>query len=69
MMVVGIKSKKECIKALRICSLGDKKQDNGVSCEDCPYKSYSYKGKNYQGTNCDEEMMKDALEYLLCRQI
>jgi hypothetical protein len=69
MTVVGIKSKEECIKALRICSLGDRKQDNGASCEECPYKSYAHNEENYRGTNCDEEMMKDALEYLLQRQI
>lgn len=50
------KSKDEVIKALKICSLGDKKKQYNCSCDECPYQ--------FKGTNCDEEMMKDALEYL-----
>jgi hypothetical protein len=61
---MGIKSKEECMEALRICSLGDKKVENGVTCDECPYKSFAYNAEDYHGTNCDEEMMKDALEYL-----
>lgn len=58
------KSKANIIKALRICSLGDKKEEYDCSCDDCPYKDYAFEEPEYKGTNCDEEMMKDALKYL-----
>ena len=57
------KSKDDVIKALKICSLGDKKFMHNCSCSDCPYKQYTYGAPAYKGTNCNEEMMKDALEY------
>lgn len=56
---MAIKSKEECMEGLRMCSMGDDKD-----CDACPYGEYAYYGKEYKGTNCDEEMMKDALEYL-----
>lgn len=58
------KSREDVIKALNICSLGDKKAEHNCSCKDCPYEVYAYKMPEYKGTNCDEEMMKDALELL-----
>lgn len=58
------KSKEELKKAVWICSLGDKRAENNVSCHECPYRSYAYNEKDYKGTNCDEEMLKDVLEYL-----
>lgn len=58
------KSKEDVIKALKICSLGDKKHELGYSCKECPYEDYSYNMPKYKGTNCNEEMMKDVLEYL-----
>lgn len=58
------KSKNDVIKALKICSLGDKKAEYNCSCDECPYLNYAYGNSEYKGTNCDEEMMKDALEYL-----
>lgn len=54
------KSKDEVIKALKICSLGDKKKQYNCSCDEW----YAFNESEYKGTNCDEEMMKDALEYL-----
>lgn len=57
---MAIKSKEECMEGLRMCSMGDDDKD----CDACPYGEYAYYGKEYKGTNCDEEMMKDALEYL-----
>lgn len=64
-MVISMaeKSKEDVIKALKICSLGDKKFKHNCSCSDCPYKQYAYGAPAYKGTNCNEEMMKDALEY------
>ena len=50
--------KKKIVKALNIC-LSEDCED----CEDCPYISYALTGKNYKGTNCDTEMMKDILCY------
>lgn len=58
------KSKEDVKKALKICSLGDKKAEQGFSCTQCPYKQYAYNSPEYKGTNCDEELMKDLLEYL-----
>ena len=58
------KSKDKVIKALKICSLGDKKAEYNCSCNECPYQIYAYGNLAYKGTNCNEEMMKDALEYL-----
>lgn len=58
------KSRSDALKALEICSLGDKKQEHGYSCDDCAYAEYAYGTQGYRGTNCDEELMKDALEYL-----
>ena len=58
------KSKDDVIRALKICSLGDRKEELHCSCDECPYRIYAFKGSSYKGTNCDEEMMKDALEYL-----
>ena len=57
------KSKSDVIRALKICSLGDKKKKE-QSCKNCPYQNYAYNKQEYKGTNCDEELMKDALEYL-----
>lgn len=57
------KLKKDIIKALKICSLGDKKHELGYSCDECPYEKYAYKMPEYKGTNCDEELMKDILKY------
>lgn len=57
------KSKDDVIKALKICSLGDKKEEHNYSCDECPYKEYAFNEPEYKGTNCDEEMMKDVLEY------
>ena len=54
----------EVIKALKICSLGDKKKQYNCSCDECPYQLYAFNESESKGTNCDEEMMKDALEYL-----
>lgn len=61
----NIKSKQDVIKALKICSLGDKKREHNCSCEACPYRKYAYNESEYKGTNCDEELMKDVLEYLI----
>ena len=58
------KSKEDVIKALKICSLGDKKYESGRSCTECPYEKYAYNMPEYKGTNCDEDMMKDILEDL-----
>lgn len=58
------KSKDEVIKALKICSLGDDKAKHNLSCDECPYRKYAFNKSEYKGTNCDEEMLKDALEYL-----
>jgi len=58
------KSKEDCIRALKICSLGNRKKEHNVSCNECPYMTYAYTEEGYKGTNCDEEMMKDILEYL-----
>ena len=57
------KSKEDVINPLKICSLGDRKHESGFSCSECPYEKYAYNMPEYKGTNCDEEMMKDALEY------
>lgn len=55
-------TKNDVITALKICSSSD---ENGcLDCEECPYKNYSWGGTLYKGTNCDEELMKDVLEYL-----
>ena len=61
---MAVKSKKDAIKGLKICSLGDKKHEFNCSCNDCPYKNFAYNMPEYRGTNCDEEMMMDLLEYL-----
>lgn len=58
------KSKEDTKTALKICSLGDKKWEYGRSCKECPYEAYAYNMPEYKGTNCDEELMKDVLEYL-----
>lgn len=58
------KSKEEMMKALHACSLGDKKEKFGFSCRNCPYNIYAFGAIEYKGTNCNEELMKDALEYL-----
>ena len=47
------KSKDEVIKA-----------KHNLSCDECPYRKYAFNESEYKGTNCDEEMLKDALEYL-----
>jgi len=61
---MAIKSREEIIKGLELCSLGNKKKKMDVSCDDCPYQPYAYGEPLYKGTNCDEELMKDALEYI-----
>jgi len=50
------RTKDDVIKALKICTGG-----GNLNCDDCPYKVYSLGGDEFKGTNCDEELMKDAL--------
>ena len=56
------KSKKECMESLKICTTND--ENECKECDICPYGIYAIGEKEYKGTNCDEELMKDALEYL-----
>lgn len=58
------RSKEECIKGLKCCTSLDLDDDVDY-CELCPYKEYSIGGKQYKNTNCDDELMKDAIEYLI----
>lgn len=42
----------------------EEKMDAKIYCDDCPYQCYAYGYEDYRGTNCDIELMKDALELL-----
>ena len=57
------KTKDDVIKALKICSSLDNDEEN-EGCEECPYKDFALGERAYKGTNCDDELMKDAIEYL-----
>lgn len=57
------KPKDDVIKALKICSSLDDNEEN-EDCEECPYKDFALGESAYKGTNCDDELMKDAIEYL-----
>ena len=54
------RTKEDVIKGLKICTCRDTAASN-LCCDYCPYKVYSLGGDEFKGTNCDEELMKDAL--------
>ena len=54
--------KSDLIKGLEICSADI--DDVDMDCDNCPYKKYGYGESEYIGTNCDIEIMRDALKYL-----
>lgn len=54
--------KSDLIKGLEICSADPDAVD--MDCDNCPYKKYAYGESEYRGTNCDTEIMRDALKYL-----
>ena len=58
-------SREEVIKSLKNCL---EYQNKPGHCDNCPYKCYAYEGELYEETNCDEELMRDALEYLLTQK-
>lgn len=51
-------SKEDVIKGLSCCM-----EEEG-KCDECAYVIYAVGGSKFKGTNCDVELMKDAIEYL-----
>ena len=51
-------SKEEVIQGLKCCI-----EEEG-KCNECAYSCYAIGGNKFKGTNCDTELMKDAIEYL-----